>query len=225
MPETDQTPEHRCTHCPRLLRKDELHRQACRVCETRATEQVQALPALYRQLEAALQPGSTGGNAGRPAAGRTAPIPVVLQPLTLRGPGGIVSMLLGIEQRWRIQLDWGYLPLRGGYETTLDGTAAVIVNNLPWACDQYEGVAADLMLIGSLHAQATQAVTGERDVRVPVGACPVVNDDTGVGCGQPLKVSPWASSIRCTACGTSWQRDEWLHLGAVIRGLAAPVAA
>ncbi|NUP47532.1 MAG: hypothetical protein HOW97_09495 [Catenulispora sp.] len=224
-PADEQQPAYRCAHCPRLLRNNELHRQVCRVCEDRATEQVQALPALYRQLETVLQPSRSGGSTGRTPAGRTAPLPVALQPLNLRGPGGIVSMLLGIEQRWRIALDWTYLPQRGGYEPTLDGTTAVIVNNLPWACDQYTDIAADLMLIGSLHTQAVQAVTGERDVRVPVGACPVIREDTGVACAQPLKVSPWASAIRCTGCGTSWRRDEWLWLGAVIRGLPAPVAA
>lgn len=215
----DQQPAYRCTHCPRLLHASELHRQACRVCEDRATEHVQQLPLLYRQLEAALQPGRTGGNAGRASSGRTAPLPVALQPFNLRGPGGIVSMLLGIEQRWRIQLDWEYLPQRGGYEATLAGCAQVIVNNLPWACDKYEDVAADLMLIASLHAQATSVVTGERDVRVPIGTCPTVNEGTGVACSQPLKVSPWAPSIRCGGCGTQWRREEWLRLGAAMRGI------
>lgn len=225
MSDDEQQPAYRCTHCPRLLHAGELHRQVCRVCEDRATEQVTALPGLYRQLETALQPGRSGSNGGRSPSGRTAPLPVALLPLDLRGPGGIVSMLLGIEQRWRIALDWSMLPQRGGYEATLDGTAQFVTANLPWACDQYPEIAADLMLIGSLHAQATQAITGERDVRVPVGVCPVVNEDTGVACALPLKVSPWAPAIRCKGCGTQWRRDEWLRLGAVMRGLPMPAAA
>lgn len=224
-PLDEQQPAYRCTHCPRLLHASELHRQVCRVCEDRAIEQVRALPSLYRQLEAVLQPGRAPGAGGRVSAGRAAPLPVALHPLSLRGPGGIVSMLLGIEQRWRIELDWALLPQRGGYEPTLDGTARVVADNLPWACDQYAEVAADLILIGSLHAQATSAVTGERDVRVPIGVCPVANEDTKAVCGQALKVSPWAPSIRCGGCGTVWRRDEWLRLGAVIRGLPAPVVA
>ena len=223
--EDDQQPAYRCTHCPRLLHASELHRQVCRPCEDRATTQIRELPTLYRQLEAALIPGRTGSSAGRAPVSRTAPLPVALQPLNLRGPGGIVSMLLGIEQRWRIDLDWSYLPQRGGYEPTLDGTAKVIANNLPWACDEYKRVAADLMLISSLHGQATSAVTGERDVRVPIGCCPIANDQTGAVCGQALKVSPWAPSIRCGGCGTIWQRNEWLRLGAIMRGLPVPVVA
>lgn len=221
----DQEPAYRCTHCPRLLHADEPHRYACRVCEDRATEQVRALPALYEQLEAALQPARAGGNGGRVSAGRTAPLPVALQPLTLRGPGGIVSMLLGIEQRWRIQLDWSQLPLRGGYETTLAGTAKVVADNLPWACDRYDLVADDLKLIGSLHRQANAVVTGEREVRVPVGLCPTVDESTGAVCGERLKVSPWAHAIRCGGCGSRWGREDWLRLGAVLRGLSLPTVA
>lgn len=221
----DQAPAYRCTHCPRLLHADELRRYACRVCEDRATEQVHALPALYGQLQLALQPGRVTTNGGRVSAGCTAPLPVALQPLTLRGPGGIVSMLLGIEQRWRIQLDWAQLPQRGGYETTLAGTAKVVADNLPWACDQYDQVADDLKLISSLHRQATGVITGEREVRVPVGVCPTVDEETGAACGERLKVSPWAHSIRCGGCGTQWGREDWLRLGAALRGLPMPTVA
>lgn len=221
-PHEDQEPAYRCTHCPRLLHANELGRHACFVCEDRATEQVQAFPALYKELERVLRPGATPSSGGRVTATRSAPLPVALQPLSLRGPGGIVSMLLGIEQRWRIDLDWNYLPQRGGYEKSLAGTVTVIVNNLPWACDKYKPVADDLKLIGTLHAQATSAITGERDVRVPIGCCPVADEESGQVCGEKLKVSPWALTIRCGGCGGQWQRDEWLRLGAIIRGLPVP---
>lgn len=224
MYDEDQAPAFRCSHCPRLLHSSELHRQACRVCEDRATEQVQQLPALYAQLEACLQPGRTGGS-GRTSSGRTAPLPVALQPLNLRGPGGIVSMLLGIEQRWRVELDWNVLPQRGGYEATLAGTATVVADNLPWACDKYALVSDDLKLIGLLFNQASSAVTGERDVRVPLGLCPTVPEGGGPACGERLKVSPWAPAIRCGGCGTQWGRDEWLRLGAAMRGLQIASAA
>ena len=221
----EQEPAYRCTHCPRLLHPTELGRPVCRVCEDRATEQVQAFPVLYRELGATLRPGSTPGSGGRVSVGRAAPLPVALGPLSLRGPGGIVSMLLGIEQRWRIALDWERLPERGGYETSLAGTVRVIVNNLPWACSEYPYVGPDLKLIASLHRQADSAVNGERDQRVPIGHCPVVDEETGAPCGERLKVSPWAASIRCGGCGTKWGRDEWLRLGAAIRGLPTVVVA
>jgi hypothetical protein len=181
------------------------------------------MPGLYDQLGHVLTPSSGISNAG-PVSGatKTAPLPVALQPLALRGPGGIVDALLGIEQRWRIQLDWEYLPLRGGYEASLKGCVPVLVNNLTWACSDYELIADDLKLINSLHSQADSTVTGVREQRVPVGCCPTRFDD-GPACGEQLKVSPWAAEIRCAGCGTRWPRAEWLTLGATLRGLSAAV--
>ena len=221
----DQAPEFRCIHCPRLLHADELNRFACRVCEDRAGEQLGKFIDLYGQLEAALTPGSTPTATGHVSgATKTAPLPVALQPLSLRGPGGIVDSLLGIEQRWRHALNWHNLPLRGGYESSLKGCIPVLANNIGWACDAYDQVGADLKLINSLHQQADAVVNGTREQRVPIGCCPVVNDDQ-VPCGEKLKVSPFANEIRCAGCGTRWGREDWLRLGAVIRGLAAPLAA
>jgi len=134
-------------------------------------------------------------------------------------------MLLGIEQRWRIALDWEQLPVRGGYEASLAGTVEVIVNNMRWACAEYPYVAPDLKLIGVLHRQAEAIVNDVPDQRVPIGVCPVVDDETGAPCGERLKVSPFALLIRCNGCGTRWGRDEWLRLGAELRGLPEPVVA
>lgn len=221
----DQAPEFRCVHCPRLLHADELNRFACRVCEDRASEQLSKFVDLYHRLEAALTPGSTPTAAGHVSgATKTAPLPVALQPLSLRGPGGIVDSLLGIEQRWRYALNWHNLPMRGGYESSLRGCVPVLANNVGWACDSYDQVGADLKLINSLHQQADAVVNGTREQRVPIGYCPVVNDEQ-VACGERLKVSPFANEIRCTGCGTRWGRDEWLRLGAVLRGLTAPMLA
>lgn len=218
----EHEPAYRCTHCPRLLHNNELGRHACFVCEDRAVEQVREFPGFYRRLEAALHPSRAAGTTGRVTASRGAPLPVSLQPLSLRGPGGIVDKLLGIEQRWRIWLDWDALPDRGGYEASLDGTVEVIANNMAWACADYPNVAADLKLIGVLHRQANAIVNDVQDQRVPIGHCPVANEETGAPCGERLRVSPWAMFIRCSGCGTKWDRDEWLRLGAAIRGLPTP---
>ena len=221
-PDTDeQHPAYRCTHCPRLLHANELHRQACRVCEDRASDQLRAMPDLYKRLGDALTPSTGLSNAG-PVSGatKTAPLPVALQPLSLRGPGGIVDALLGIEQRWRIQLDWDQLPHRGSYENTLKGCVPVLRNSISWICDRYDLVADDLKLINSLHQQADAVVNGTREAKVPVGCCPTRLENSPA-CGEQLRVSPWAPEIRCAGCGTRWARTEWLKLGATLRGLSA----
>lgn len=232
-PDTDQAPEFRCIHCPRLLHADELNRYACRVCEDRAGEQLRDFPTVdknkpgfYDRLAAALRPGSTPTAAGHvTGATRSAPLPVALQPLSLRGPGGIVDMLLGIESRWRNALPgWDQAPARGGYEASLNGCVPVLVNAVGWACDSYPEVDADLKLINSLHQQADAVVNGVRESRVPIGCCPTVNDQQ-VACGEKLRVSPFANEIRCTGCGTRWDRGEWLRLGAMLQGFPMPVTA
>lgn len=224
-PDPDQAPEFRCVHCPRLLHADELNRFACRVCEDRAGEQLAKMIGLYAALEDALTPGNAPAGAGHvTGATKTAPLPVALQPLSLRGPGGIVDSLLGIEQRWRHALNWHHLPMRGGYESSLRGCVPVLANNIGWACDSYQQVGDDLKLINSLHQQADAVVNGTREQRVPIGCCPVVNEQQ-VPCGEKLKVSPFANEIRCGGCGTRWGRDEWLRLGATLRGLTFDMAA
>jgi hypothetical protein len=218
----EQEPAYRCTHCSRLLYQDELSRYACRVCEDGATTQLQALPALYGQLEHSLRPGSTPSSGGRVTTTRSAPLPVALQPLTLRGPGGIVTELQFIEDSWRRTLGWTVATFRGDYQQTLNAVVRFLANNVPWACGSFEEVADDLKVIARLHAQALAAVTGEHDVRVPIGCCPNVDEETGALCGQRLKVSPWAPTIRCGSCGTQWGRAEWLRLGAAMRGIPLP---
>ncbi|MFJ9771219.1 hypothetical protein ACIRVF_08240 [Kitasatospora sp. NPDC101157] len=213
----------RCTHCPRLLRHDELDRHACRICEDRATTQLRALPGLYDQLGDKLTPAASASNTGRiTGASGTAPLPVALTPLDLRGPGGIVSSLLGIEQRWRIHLDWEPLPFRGDYEHSLAGCVTMLTNNLPWACENYADIAAELKLINALHSRAESTVTGQWEQRVPIGCCPAGADDGGLPCGERLKVSPWALEIKCGGCGTTWPRTSWLALGATMRGSDTP---
>lgn len=199
----------RCTHCHQTLHPNDRARYACRTCEHRATTEVQALPALYKLLEDALHPGSPPPGA-RVRTSRTAPLPAALQPLTLRGPGGIVSALLGIEQRWRIHLDWDYLPHRGSYEASLQGTTVFLTNNIPWACDQYEPVSDDLDLIHHLTTQATNAITGHYPHHIHV-TCRTQHPD-GTECGAPLPVDLERTHTTCHTCGTRWTRQDWATL-------------
>jgi phytoene dehydrogenase-like protein len=218
----DQEPEYRCAHCARLLYNDELARQVCRVCEDRAGEQLKALGTLYGQLASVLAPGAAPSG-GRITSSKTAPLPVALQPLSLRGPGGIVGELQVIEDAWRTALGWTIAPWRGSIAETLPHVIKFLTNNVGWACDSYEEVSDDLRVISRLHGQATTAITGERDVRVPLGVCPIVVDDTsGELCGAKIRMSPWAPIIRCGTCGTTWGKEDWLRLAAVMQGFPVP---
>lgn len=218
--------ETRCTSCRRLLFETELDRWACRVCEDNARDQLGQMASLYTELGSRLQPGAGGSNTSRvTGATKTPPLPVALAPLNLRGPGGMTALLLAIEDSWRHTLAWTVAPFRGNTEQTLAGVVGFLECNVGWACSRYDEVAEDLKTIRQIHTNATAIVNGTTDTRVPVGCCPAVNLTTGTACAQPLKVSPWALQIRCGGCGSAWQRDEWLRLGAAMRGLSWPPAA
>lgn len=232
----DQEPATRCVHCPRLLHFDELNRWACRVCEDRAATQISELATWHKQLQDKITPERTAAdNAGHVSgATRTAPIPVAIGALDLIGPGGIAAKLQTIEDDWRKTLGWPnpnrtdgirlFASWRSHPEQTMSFVIPFLRNNLPWACGMYNDVAVDLKLIRDLHRQADVVINGTREAKVPIGHCPVVNDE-GVPCGEKLKVSPFACEIKCAGCGTRWARDEWLRLGATIRGFALASAA
>lgn len=228
MPETttEQEPAYRCTNCPRLLHHSELGRYACRICEDTAAKQIRAFPGLYDQLSDVLAPGAAASGGGKVTTSKSAPLPVSETALSLRGPGGIVSVLVGIEIRW-LEANRFTLPgFRGSYEQELPKCTKVLINNLPWACHEYPDVADSLGKISRLHGQATDAVTGERRIQVPIGTCPTVVDaSTGELCGTPLRMSPWDTSIRCRTCNAQWGKDMWLRLGATIQGFPMPVSA
>lgn len=218
--------ETRCTSCKRPMYETELDRWACRICEDKARTQLGEMAGLYTELGARLAPGAGGSNTGRvTGATKTPPLPVALAPLALRGPGGMTALLQTVEDSWRSTLGWTVAPFRGNIEQTLTGVVEFLVNNVGWACGRYDEVAEDLKTIRVIHSNATAIVNGTTDTRVPVGCCPAVNLATGTACAQPLKVSPWALSIRCGGCGTGWQRDEWLRLGAAMRGIPWPAVA
>lgn len=224
--DSSEDTETRCTSCGRPLYETELDRWACRVCEDTARNKVTELGQLYHQLHSKLAPGtSSPDDAGHVSgATRSAPLPVSLTVLDLIGPGGVVTKLQTIEDDWRKTLGWTVATFRGNAQQTLGKVIPFISNNIGWACSRYEDVAEDLKLIRTLHQRAEAVINGTRDQRVPVGCCPAVNSVTGQACALPLKVSPWALSIRCGGCGTSWDRDEWLRLGAAMRGIPWPAA-
>lgn len=219
-PHDDQHPANRCTHCPRLLHATEHGRHACRICEDRARTQLGAMPGLYDQLGDRLTPGSTTTNSS-PVSGatRTAPLPVALQPLNLRGPGGIVTELQGIEDAWRQALGWTVAPFRGNLRQTLDHVVPFLSNNLTWACDRYEDVAADLDTIGRLHGQAAGTVSGNRPRLIRV-VCRALYDD-GYECGAELRIDINRYAANCQSCGTTWGREEWVALYEATRAQAA----
>jgi DNA-directed RNA polymerase subunit RPC12/RpoP len=229
-PDVEQEPEYRCANCSRLLFTDELERFACRICEHRASKQLAELPSLYEELGDLLAPGSgASDNGAKVRVSKTAPLPVALQPLSLRAPGGIVAGLQAIEDSWRAALGWTmaprsdgvrvFAPWRTNPQAAIPQHAQFIANNLLWACASYEEIPFDLDVISDLYWQAKNTITGTRP-RIIYVRCRLLYDDGGE-CGAQMAVDINKTSARCPSCATRWGREEWVALYEATRGIAA----
>lgn len=162
----------------------------------------------------------------------TAPSPVNLGVANLLGAGGVVHTLqrwvklwyvdLGFrEPVWRGQLHYVVLVAPGDQKVRrpgqLDNTVQVLLNNLPWACENRADFGDFRHQVHQFVENAEMAVdpTKEARVRVQVGRCPAEVD--GLVCGRMLSADPHSAAIRCPNCGTSWQRDQWVDLAQAVR--------
>jgi hypothetical protein len=151
--------------------------------------------------------------------------------INLTGPGGMTDTLITWVGRWHRQLGFEVPIFRGPFETTVqikddgsrktragrfDQAAEKLLNNLPWATEHrtdFKAFQLDLRRMVS-ECKFTLDPTSATP-RVPVGKCPAILDE-GVECGTPLRADPFADHIRCWACGSRWNKNEWLLLGSVL---------
>lgn len=162
----------------------------------------------------------------------TAPSPVNLGAVNLLGAGGVVVTL----QRWvgRWYQDLGFKPpiWRGQHQFVtlvgpggahikrpgqLDNAVKVLVNNLPWACENRYDFGEFRKEVRGFVEDASMALdpTAERAIQVQIGRCP--NKVDGALCGHLLTANPHAMAIRCPNCNTTWKRTEWVDLGTTLR--------
>lgn len=233
-----------CVGCSRVLSPEEQDRKrvVCFSCEEDVKEKLNLLVGpngLFAQLvwqgADALTPTSGRSNSD-PAVKTskvTAPSPVRLGAVNLLGAGGVVHTLqrwvglwyadLGFRQPvWRGQFHFIVMVAPGGAKVNrpgqLDNTVKVLLNNLPWACENRYDFGEFRQQAHRFVEEARSAVdpTIERKVRVQIGRCPTKVAD--LTCGTRLVADPFASSIRCPSCATVWPRTSWLALGAAMQG-------
>lgn len=218
-----------CTACGHDLWQTETHRRTCRPCEDRTRTRLTELPDLFNQLNqtATLMRGTSPSSS--PTSGTKAPpIPPRLEVLTLTAPGGAHRTLQDIEDAWRTALDWQhqprtdatsvntFAPWRADPTVDVPRHATVLLNNLPWACEQYDSIGQDIEEIRRLHRAITAALTNERRPgRIPIGFCPTLTGDDGQPCGADLTASTASNRIHCPTCDTRWDTiDDWKRLRA-----------
>lgn len=178
---------------------------------------LQRIPVLYRMLADVLEPGAAVGT--RVSGSRTAPIPVRLEPLSLRARGGIIAILATWETDWRDRRGWAPVPARADREQLVDGDQALadivrfLSAHLPWAVRSHPAVDEFAGEIGDI-VGACLRVLGLVNNAYRIGQCPAQLGTRT--CGRVLYADPYATAIRCDRCHTEWPRTRWLLLGATI---------
>ncbi|MET7795666.1 hypothetical protein [Streptomyces decoyicus] len=195
-----------CAGCDRPLWETELGRHACRPCEDKTLRRLRELPGLFAQLNttASLMRGARKVGAAT-SGSRVPPIPPRLEVLSLVAAGGVAVRLRDIEDAWRAALGWTVAPWRGSPAQAVPEHTKFLINNLPWAVDDYESIGQDIEDLRRLHAECTAALTGERRPgRVNIGLCPVTDGETGDRCNTQLTASAASPRIQCGNCETEW---------------------
>jgi hypothetical protein len=201
-----------CTICRRPLdpQREQYRHQRC---ADRLRTDLTELPGLYALMGAVLAPGTAGGGA-RVSGTRTAPLPVRLEPLSLRARGGIITILATWEVDWR-DLRGLTDAQRGIGARDLSAIVLWLRAHLPWAIENHAAVdefAAEVRDIG----RQCRAAAGLLPNMMRIGCCPALIGDEA--CGAALHADPQAEEIRCRRCRTSWPRARWMLLGKTLRG-------
>lgn len=225
-----------CGHVLRVEEQD-LSRKVCFGCEQEVKDRLHDLAGpdglfarLVWQGTDALIPGARRSSSDPVVkmSKTEAPSPVRLQAVNLLGAGGVVHTLqrwvgawyaeLGFKQPvWRGAHHFVVMVAPGGERVNrpgqLDNTVKVLLNNLPWAVEHRDDFSDFRHDVRRFVEDSRRAIdpTIEPKVRVQVGRCPTLVD--GLTCGHLLSADPFAPTIRCPNCGTSWSRDRWLDLG------------
>lgn len=191
---------------------------------------------VWRGTDALTPSGGRNNNDPAVKSSKTsAPSPVRIQAMNLLGAGGVVHTLqrwvgswyadLGFRPPvWRGQHHFVMLLAPGGVKVPrpgqLDNTARALLNNLPWAVehrDDFGDFSHDLWRFVEDSRSAIDP-TMAKPIKVMIGRCPSEVD--GLTCGAKLMVDPFANSIRCANCGTSWKRADWSLLSAKMRPIS-----
>jgi hypothetical protein len=207
---TDQPVSVQCLSCGRSGRN-----RVCPGCVARTDDELTELPSLYAALGDAMIRGSVPVGDRVSGGSRTPPIPVRLEPLSLRAHGGITAMLHSWEDDWRDILGWSARPFRGTVEQSLVGSVKFLRVNLPWCADAHPAPGEFMREVREWSASCRMQVYGPGDTRM-IGVCPTVADD-GYACGTALWANPYVEKIECRGCRTCWPRTSWIGLASAMR--------
>ncbi|WP_405799316.1 hypothetical protein [Streptomyces sp. NBC_01506] len=185
----------------------------CVGCTKDTVVRLEALPVLYEGLALFLAPAVTGGP-GRGAAPVCAPLPVVLDILDLRGPGGIVGVVeswLGIIRQARRHSPPSRSPL--AIEARVTSGVAALIGHMPWVSVSWPDAGAFAADIRELTRSLSSIIRpGEpADRGTTLGPCPADVGD-GALCGAVLRLYEGAKVVTCAWCSSTYPPATWAGL-------------
>ena len=196
----------------------------CQLCERNEAEgylcngdllalaqRLDRMPRLYEALAAFLHP--TGR---RPELGRTAPaeppLPLSEPVVSLRGPGGMVSVLEDWRSAMQADRGWGQPVIAGSTERRVAVAARALSINLDWIASSWPMAGAFAEEIRDLERDVASIVNPRdpKDRPRRLGYCPTLLDE--VLCGAVVALHPGRTSVSCSWCGAEWPPEKWIDL-------------
>jgi hypothetical protein len=192
-----------CLDCQRPVED----RTLCESCSARLDGRLADLGGFYRALAEFLAPGSSGGGPIGRTKSPDAPLPVVEDVLSLRGPGG----LLGVVEDWVAALWVGELPApAGGYEARVDAGVATLRRMLPYISTGWPEAGTFADEIRKLHAEA-RSIVDPSPKPIRAGYCTATVED-GSECGAVLLWQQGDRGLICRWCQHEYPASAWLSL-------------
>ncbi|MFD6275814.1 hypothetical protein ACFWFI_09605 [Streptomyces sp. NPDC060209] len=202
--------------CQLCTQHDAMGGYLCPGCTKSTHVRLQALPTLYRGLAPLLTPSVSVGQ-GRSGKGGPAPIPVTLDVLDIRGPGGMASLLESWVDAVRHERGRPEQPHTGNPEGRVDRAVGELLGHLPWIAVSWSE-AGDFAtevreLARSVSSIIRPAAPTEQGIRV--GKCPAQFDDGGV-CGAVLRLGPGERVVTCSWCRMTYPPATWVGLKVLV---------
>jgi LSD1 subclass zinc finger protein len=182
----------------------------CRSCERQTGEELAAFPGLYRDLAAFLPRSTSVGGGGSRGTVSHSPLPLVEEPLVLRGPGGIVGVLEDWQAALHADRGWTAPVLAGDTEARIRAAVTALYRSLRWIATDWPEAGQFAREINDLHRGVTSITAPPERKGVRMGNCPAIWD--GVLCGAVLHLPRGETVIKCSYCEASWAEPLWMML-------------
>ncbi|WP_052744582.1 hypothetical protein [Streptomyces odonnellii] len=190
-----------CQFCERGIESGYL----CGGCRRATAARLDRMSKLWSALAAFLPPGGRATTQYGRTRASEAPLPVAEEPLSLRGPGGIV----GVLESWRTALHadrgWAEPVVCVGIGDRVTAAANALVMSMEWIATEWPASGDMAREVQELERAAVSVVDAPDPAKRPVqiGPCPALVDG-GKPCGALLRYFPGDPDVRCRWCLASW---------------------